>query len=130
MLSCPKLNLAVKSTRCINLRRAKMSNAKDVNDQNFEQEAVRSDTPVLVDFWAAWCGPCKMIAPVIDAIAEQYTGKLKVMKLNVDDNPKTAGSFAVMSIPTLVLFKGGKEIDRFIGSMSKEDLAKKLDKHV
>ncbi|MFC1559794.1 thioredoxin [Candidatus Margulisiibacteriota bacterium] len=107
-----------------------MSNAKDVNDQNFEQEVIKSDTPVLVDFWAAWCGPCRMIAPVIDAVAEQYGGKLKVMKLNVDDNPKTAGSFAVMSIPTLALFKNGKEIERFIGLMSKEDLVKKLDKHV
>lgn len=114
----------------ISQRRIIVSNVQDVTDQNFEQEVIKSGTPVLVDFWAAWCGPCRMIVPAIDAIAEQYKDKLKVVKLNVDENPKTAGSFSVMSIPTLLFFKDGKEADRFIGLMSKEDLSNKLSKHI
>jgi len=107
-----------------------MSSAQNVTDGDFEKEVIKSDKPVLVDFWAAWCGPCRMIAPEVDAIAEKYSGKLKVLKLNVDENSATAGSYGIMSIPTLVLFKAGREVDRFIGAMSSEELSKKLSKHI
>jgi thioredoxin 1 len=100
------------------------------NDANFDDEALKADKVVLVDFWAAWCGPCKMIAPVVEELAGDYAGIAKIGKLNVDENRKTAENYGVMSIPTLVVFKGGKEVDRVVGFKAKEELAKVLDKHV
>ncbi len=98
-----------------------------LTDSNFKNEVLDSAQPVLVDFWAAWCGPCKMIAPIIDEVAADYEGKVKVGKLNVDENSKTASEYGIMSIPTMVLFKNGKEVNRLVGFMPKAQLAKILD---
>ena len=105
-----------------------MGNALAFTDDNFETEVLKSDKPVLVDFWAPWCGPCKAIGPIIEEIAAQFKDSLKVMKLNVDDNQKTAVNYAVRSIPTIVLFKEGKVLDTLIGLVPKtrlEDFVKK-----
>ena len=99
----------------------------EFSEQNFDQEVTKAATPVLVDLWAAWCGPCRMIAPVVEELAGKYQGKLKVGKLNVDDHPQVAGQFRVMNIPTLLLFKGGKEVDRIVGVVPKEELARRID---
>ena len=99
-------------------------------DGGFDQEVLNSDVPVLVDFWAPWCGPCRAIAPVVDVLASEYSGKVKIGKLNVDDNQGTAGRFNVRGIPTLLLFKGGKVVDQKVGMTSKPDLQKMLDAHV
>ena len=105
-------------------------NIVHVKDNTFRNEVLEAKEPVLVDFWAAWCGPCKMIAPVIDELATDYKGKVKVCKLNVDENGKTAQDFGVMSIPTMILYKNGKEIDRLVGFMPKANIAQKLDKAI
>jgi thioredoxin 1 len=97
-----------------------------VTDATFDEEVLRSPTPVLVDFWAPWCGPCKMIAPVLEEIAKEKDGALKVAKLDVDDNPETAQKFGVMSIPTLLLFKDGREVNRLVGYMPKNQLLQKI----
>ena len=102
----------------------------NVNDNNFKQEALKSDLPVLVDFWAEWCGPCRMVAPVIKQIAEKYKGKLKVCKLNVDEAPNTASRYGIMSIPTLVIFKDGKVADKVIGVVSKSELEAAIKPHI
>jgi len=99
-------------------------------DQAFDQDVLKSETPVLVDFWAPWCGPCKAMSPTVDAVANEYAGKLKVGKLNTDDNQDTAFRFQIRSIPTFLIFKGGKVVDQRLGSMPKPDLQKWLDKHV
>ena len=91
-----------------------------VTDRDFEEQVLRSETPVLVDFWAEWCGPCQMVAPVVEEIAHEQAGRLRVAKLNVDDSPSTAQRFGVMSIPTLILFSGGEERGRVIGARAKE----------
>jgi thioredoxin 1 len=101
--------------------------ANVVTDQNFQEEVLNSSTPVLVDFYAEWCGPCKMIAPIIDELAGEYEGKAKIVKVNVDESPSTAQGFGVMSIPTLIFFKGGAEVDRITGALPKDVLAEKLD---
>ena len=97
-----------------------------VNDTSFDQQVLKSETPVLVDFWATWCGPCKMIAPVLEEIAGEQSGKLKIAKLDVDQNPETAQKFGVMSIPTLLLFKDGKEVNRLVGYMPKAQILQKI----
>lgn len=98
-----------------------------ITDGNFADEVIKSDIPVLVDFWAAWCGPCKIIAPVVEELARDYSGRIKVGKLDVDENTKTATAQHVMNIPTLMLFNHGKEVERFVGVMPKDKIAKKLE---
>lgn len=100
------------------------------NADNWQSEVVASDTPVLVDFWAEWCGPCKAIAPVLDEIANEMVGKIKVVKINVDDNQKLAGDFGIRSIPTLLVFKGGTVQEQMVGAMNKRDLLAKLQDYV
>jgi len=102
-------------------------NVLKISDANFENEVAKSTIPALVDFWAEWCGPCRLMVPILDEVALLYKGKLKVGKLNVDENQDTPTQFGVMNIPTMILFKNGKETERIIGAMSKNDLQKKLD---
>lgn len=102
--------------------------ATQFTDQNFEQEVLKSDKPVLVDFWAAWCGPCQMMGPIIEELAEEVKDKYKVGKLNVDENRETASKYGIMSIPTLIIFKDGKEVRQFVGVQSKENLEEELGK--
>jgi thioredoxin 1 len=101
-----------------------------VTDETFNQEVLKSDTPILVDFWAVWCGPCRMVAPVVDEMAREQAGKLKVMKLDVDENQNTAMSYGVMSIPTLILFKNGQPVERIVGFRPKGDMEKKILPHL
>lgn len=100
----------------------------EVNDQNFVEEVIKSNQPVLVDFWAPWCAPCRMVAPVIEKLSDKYQGKFKFCKLNIDDNPKTGAKFNVMSIPTLLLFKDGKVEDTVIGAVPGSILQPKIDR--
>ncbi len=93
-----------------------MSNAKAVSDVEFAKEVIESDIPVVVDFWATWCGPCQVMGPVVDAVAGEYAGKIKVLKLNVDENPVTPSKYGVRGIPTLILFNKGEVVDRIIGA--------------
>ena len=101
-----------------------------VTDETFNQEVLKSDTPTLVDFWAVWCGPCRMVAPLVDEIAREQAGKLKVMKLDVDENQGTAMTYGVMSIPTLILFKNGQPVERIVGFRPKADMEKKILPHL
>jgi len=107
-----------------------MSAALPVNDATFQQEVLNSDIPVLVDFWAPWCGPCRMVAPVVDEIADLYAGRIKVVKVNTDDNPEVASTYGIQSIPTLMVFKGGAKVDWVVGAVPKATLASTLDKHL
>ena len=107
-----------------------MSNIVSISDDTFEREVVESEVPVLVDFWAQWCGPCKAIAPILDDLAQKYTGKVKVVKLDVDNNPATPPKFGVRGIPTLILFKDGQVQATQVGLISKAELANFIDEHV
>ncbi len=106
------------------------ANTLTFTDSAWDTEVLNSDLPVLVDFWAEWCGPCRMIAPTVDAFADEYTGKLKVGKLNVDDNGGSASRYNVRGIPTLLLFKEGKVVEQRVGAVSKADLVKMVEAHV
>ncbi len=103
-------------------------NVLEFTDDNFDSEVINSDTPVLVDFWATWCAPCKAIAPTIDALADSFNGKVKIGKVNVDDNPGIPGQFGVRGIPTLILFKDGKVIDQLVGAIPKNQLEELINK--
>ncbi len=102
----------------------------ELTDANFQTEVLKSDLPVLVDFWAVWCGPCKMIAPVVEQVAKEYDGKLKVGKVDVDANQQTAMNFGIRSIPTLLVFKGGKVVDQIVGAVPKGALTDRLSRHL
>jgi len=104
-----------------------MGKAIEVNDDNFEQIVLKSETPVLVDFWAAWCGPCRMVAPIVEELAEEYEGRVKVAKVDVDRNQKTASQYGIMSIPTLLIFKNGAPVSNIVGFRPKADLKRSLD---
>ena len=104
--------------------------AIELTDAAFQKEVLASDTPVLVDFWAPWCGPCKMISPIIDEIAAENAGKLKVCKLNVDENQQSAMDYKVMSIPTLIVFKNGEAVETIIGGTTKDALLQKITPHL
>jgi thioredoxin 1 len=98
-----------------------------LTDATFDQEVIKSSTPVLVDFWAAWCGPCRMVAPIIEELAQDYSGKIKFAKLDVDANPAKAGQYGIRSIPTMAIFKNGQIVDTIIGARPKSDIASHLD---
>jgi thioredoxin 1 len=104
--------------------------AAAVTDDTFDQEVLGSAVPVLVDFWAPWCGPCRMVAPVVDEIAIQYAERIKVVKVNTDDNPGIASKYGIRSIPTLMIFKGGDKVDMVVGAVPKTTLATTLEKHI
>ncbi len=104
-----------------------MSNAKKVTDQNFNEEVIESSKPVLVDFWAEWCGPCKMIAPSLEELANDYKDSIDVAKLNVDENPTTASSFSIRSIHTLLIFKDGSPVSQIVGAVTKSAIKSKFD---
>ena len=107
-----------------------MSAAVQVTDASFKQDVLESEVPVLVDFWAPWCGPCRMVAPVVDEIAQQYEGQVKVVKLNTDENPNVASQYGIRSIPTLMIFKDGQRVDMVVGAVPKTTLANTLEKYL
>ena len=107
-----------------------MAEPFEVNDENWEDEVLKSDTPVLVDFWAPWCGPCRMVAPIVEEIASEYEGKIKVVKLNTDENQNIAITYGIRSIPTLGIFKDGKVVDAVIGAIPKQQLEAKIKPHL
>jgi thioredoxin len=107
-----------------------MSAVQEVTDSNFDAEVLQSATPVLIDFWAPWCGPCRAIAPVVDELAKEYAGKLKVVKMNVDDNPQTPGRYGVRGIPNLIVFKGGKVHEQIVGAVPKTRLSQAIQSAV
>jgi thioredoxin 1 len=104
-----------------------MSKPIAVSDSDFDQVVLQAKTPVLVDFWATWCAPCRMVAPVLDELAEEYTGKVSFVKVDVDQNPQTAGKYSIMSIPTLLIFKDGKPVAHAVGFRPKDELKRSLD---
>ena len=105
-----------------------MAEVQQVSDTSFDTEVLKSDLPVLIDFWAPWCGPCKAIGPVVEELAKEYNGRLKVVKMNVDDNPETPSRYGVRGIPNLILFKGGQVADQIIGACAKAQLVKAIDR--
>ena len=107
-----------------------MSSAAAVTDASFEQDVLKSDVPVLVDFWAPWCGPCRMVAPIVDEIAKDYEGKIKVFKLNTDENPNVASQYGIRSIPTLMLFTEGQKRETVVGAVPKDTLSRTISKYL
>lgn len=107
-----------------------MSSVAQVTDSTFEQEVLNSELPVLIDFWAPWCGPCKMVAPVVEEVATQYDGQVKVVKLDTDQNPQVAKKYSIRSIPTLMIFKGGQQVDTIVGAVPKTTLSTALEKYL
>jgi len=107
-----------------------MAHPIHLTDDMYEAEVVKSELPVLIDFWATWCGPCRQIAPIVEQLADEYEGKLKVFKLDVDNNQKTAMNFGIRSIPTVVIIKNGEELDRVIGAVSKQHIVDRLKNHI
>ena len=107
-----------------------MSAAAPVTDSSFQQEVLDSPIPVLVDFWAPWCGPCRMVAPVVEEVAEQFDGQVKVVKVNTDENSNVASKYGIRSIPTLMIFKGGQRVDMVVGAVPKTTLITTLQKHI
>ncbi len=105
-------------------------NVSNVTDSNFEAEVLQSDIPTLIDFWAAWCAPCRAIAPVVEELAETYKGKIKIAKLNVDENPSTPGKYGVRGIPTLILFKDGQVLDQLVGAVPKNQIQGLIEKAI
>lgn len=104
-----------------------MGNLTELSDNTFESEVLKADQPVLVDFWAPWCGPCRMIAPMVEELASEYAGAVKVAKINIDDSPNSAQAYGISSIPTLLIFKNGEVVDRFVGVRPKSQLQEALD---
>ena len=107
-----------------------MADIQQVSDASFENEVLKSDLPVLIDFWAPWCGPCKAIAPVVEELAKEYGGRLKVVKMNVDDNPQTPSRYGVRGIPNLILFKGGQVKEQIVGTVPKAQLVRAINQVV
>ncbi len=105
-------------------------NVREVSDASFENDVLNSDRPVLVDFWAAWCAPCRMLAPTVEAVADKYAATARVVKLNVDDNPSVSQRYGIKGIPTLILFKNGHEEERVVGATSEGAISRMLDKHI
>ncbi|OGI20675.1 MAG: thioredoxin [Candidatus Melainabacteria bacterium RIFCSPHIGHO2_02_FULL_34_12] len=107
-----------------------MANVGEVTDATFEAEVLKAKLPVLVDFWAPWCGPCRAVAPVVEEIANEYDGKLKVLKLNTDENPRTAQSYRISGIPSLMVFKNGQPVEQVVGAVPKSTLSSAVEKHI